>query len=208
MALLDAKTSTTLDTFIYKQLLHGAGLDKGLKGMAGMVFTDVLSEAIAKASPSLMPHSAQAAANGPNASPAEAPAQGVTSGFGARLDPITHQPSNHPGVDVHAPEGAPIAAVWDGTVVSAGVRGGYGNAVELDHGHGVHTLYAHASALHVKPGDTVHAGDVLGDVGSSGRSTGPHLHLELRVDGKPVDPTSALKAYRDRADKDSQRNNT
>jgi murein DD-endopeptidase MepM/ murein hydrolase activator NlpD len=124
----------------------------------------------------------------------------VTSGFGERKDPFTGGAEHHDGVDVQEPMGAPIAAVWDGTVVSAGERGGYGNAVEVDHGNGVHTLYAHASALDVKPGDTIHAGDKLGEVGSSGRSTGPHLHLELRIDGRPSDPSSALKAYQKRAE--------
>jgi murein DD-endopeptidase MepM/ murein hydrolase activator NlpD len=183
MSMLDPKAQATLDTFVYKQLLHSAGLDKGMTGMAGMVFTDVLADAIAKSAAPLV-------RNDP----------GVTSGFGERLDPITHQPSQHPGVDVQAAQGEPITAAWGGTVVSAGERGGYGNAVEVDHGHGVHTLYAHASSLSVQPGDTVKAGDLLGEVGSSGRSTGPHLHLELRVDGHPVDPSSALKAYRDRAE--------
>jgi murein DD-endopeptidase MepM/ murein hydrolase activator NlpD len=209
MSMLDAKTKTTLDTFVYKQLLHSAGLDKNMSGMAGMMFTDVLAETIAKNGPSLMPQQASpddklatAAANTPSQmDPLALPATpGITSNFGSRIDPLTHKPSIHPGVDVKASQGEPIVAAWDGKVISAGDRGGYGNAVELDHGNGVHTLYAHASALHVKAGDTVHAGDTIADVGSSGRSTGPHLHLELRIDGKPVDPSNALKAYRNRAD--------
>jgi murein DD-endopeptidase MepM/ murein hydrolase activator NlpD len=185
MSMLDPKAQATLDTFVYKQLLHSAGLDKGMSGMAGMVFTDVLADAIAKSAAPLVRSD---------------PGPGVTSGFGERLDPITRKPSQHPGVDVQAAQGAPITAAWDGTVVSAGERGGYGNAVEVDHGHGVHTLYAHASSLSVQAGDVVKAGGLLGEVGSSGRSTGPHLHLELRVDGHPVDPASALKAYRDRVE--------
>ncbi len=190
MSLLDPKTQATLDTFVFKQLLQSAGLDKGMSGMAGMVFTDVLSEAIAKGS-ALMPGAAGAAG---------ANAEGVTSGFGVRADPFTGQPTQHDGVDVQAAYGDPIVAAYDGTVISAGERGGYGNAIEVDHGNGVHTLYAHASRVDVQPGTAVRAGDKLGEVGSSGRSTGPHLHLELRVGGRPSDPTSALKAYRERAE--------
>ncbi|MBK7858987.1 MAG: M23 family metallopeptidase [Archangiaceae bacterium] len=193
----DAKTRGSLETFIYKQLLQSAGLDKGLQGMAGMVFTDVLSEAIAKSSPALLP---PLPGEAPAAHPGSAP--GVTSGFGARKDPFTGELAQHEGVDVAAEAGTPISAAWDGKVVSAGERGGYGNAVEVDHGNGVHTLYAHASELEVKPGDVVKAGDKLGEVGSTGRSTGPHLHLELRVNGKAADPTAALKAYRNRAEGD------
>jgi murein DD-endopeptidase MepM/ murein hydrolase activator NlpD len=188
MALLDNKTQTSLDAFVYKQLLQSAGLDKGLSGMAGMVFTDVLSEAIAKSSAPLMP-----------IENAATPA-GISSGFGVRKDPFTGEAEHHDGVDLPLPIGEPIHATWDGTVVSAGERGGYGNAIEVDHGNGVHTLYGHASRVDVKPGDHVQAGEKLGEVGTSGRSTGPHLHLELRVGGHPADPASALKAYRDRDD--------
>ena len=127
---------------------------------------------------------------------------GVTSGFGVRKDPFTGELAQHDGVDVAAPMGAPIKAVWDGTVVSAGERGGYGNAIEVDHGNGIHTLYGHASRVDVKPGDRISAGAQLGEVGTSGRSTGPHLHLELRVNGRPSDPTAALKAYRNRDEGD------
>jgi murein DD-endopeptidase MepM/ murein hydrolase activator NlpD len=185
MSLLDSKTAASLDAFVFKQLLHSAGLDKGLTGMAGMVFTDVLSEAIA-------------------AGQKQPLTAGVSSGFGVRNDPFTGELRQHDGVDVPAPEGTPIPSAWDGTVVSAGERGGYGNAVEVDHGNGVHTLYAHASTLSVQPGDIVKAGDKLGEVGSTGRSTGPHLHLELRENGRATDPSRALKAYRERAEGDGR----
>lgn len=195
MALLDPKTQASLDAFVFKQLLTSAGLDKGMSGMAGMVFTDILSEAIARGTAPLVPTEPQRPL--PHAGEG---VSGVTSGFGARIDPFTGQQAEHHGVDVKGNLGDPIVAAYGGTVVSAGERGGYGNAVEVDHGNGVHTLYAHASALDVKPGDTVAAGQKLGEVGSSGRSTGPHLHLELRVNGRASDPASALKAYRERAD--------
>ncbi|MBL8957922.1 MAG: M23 family metallopeptidase [Myxococcaceae bacterium] len=194
MSMLDPKGANgqaSLDAFVFKQLLQSAGLDKGMSGMAGMVFTDVLSEAIARSS-HLMPES--------SAAPPPQQTPGVTSGFGVRSDPFTRQPSRHDGVDVAGKLGDPIVAAYGGTVISAGERGGYGNAVEIDHGNGVHTLYAHASALDVKPGDVVQPGQKIGEVGSSGRSTGPHLHLELRINGRASDPSSALKAYRLRAE--------
>ena len=188
MSMLDPKGQASLDAFVFKQLLQSAGLDKGMSGMAGMVFTDVLSEAIAKSS-HLMPEAPPTAAQ-----------PGVTSGFGVRHDPFTGHATPHHGVDVQGQLGDPIVAAWGGTVISAGERGGYGNAIELDHGNGMHTLYAHASALDVKPGDVVQPGQKIGAVGSSGRSTGPHLHLELRISGRATDPSSALKAYRNRAE--------
>jgi len=133
--------------------------------------------------------------------PLELPAAGrVTSGFGVRADPLTGRPSAHPGVDVGAPEGAPIRASARGVVVAAGPRGGYGNAVEIDHGDGLATLYGHASQLLVSPGETVEAGQEIATVGSTGRSTGPHLHFEVRVQGRPVDPGAALKKYGLRAE--------
>jgi murein DD-endopeptidase MepM/ murein hydrolase activator NlpD len=89
-----------------------------------------------------------------------------------------------------------------GVVRSAGPRGGYGNAVEIDHGNGVTTLYGHASELLVQPGQLVHAGEEIARVGSTGRSTGAHLHFEVRVGGRAVDPSKVLKAYASRAEDD------
>ena len=117
-----------------------------------------------------------------------------TSGFGPRVHPITGRHQHHAGVDVAAPSGTPVAAAAAGTVVRAGSAGGYGLLVEVDHGQGVVTRYAHLSATDVAPGQRVAAGAQLGAVGSTGRSTGPHLHLELRVDGEPVDPQGLLVA--------------
>ena len=96
--------------------------------------------------------------------------------------------------------GSPIAAALPGVVVSAGPRGGYGNAVEVDHGNGLHTLYAHASTVRVHPGDQVAAGQTLADVGQTGRSTGPHLHFEARQDGRPINPARVLKIYSTRSE--------
>jgi murein DD-endopeptidase MepM/ murein hydrolase activator NlpD len=126
----------------------------------------------------------------------------VTSGYGLRSDPFTGAPERHAGVDVGAPEGSAIHASMAGVVRSAGPRGGYGNAVEIDHGNGVTTLYGHAAELLVKPGQTVQTGQEIARVGSTGRSTGAHLHFEVRVGGRAVDPSKALKAYASRAEDD------
>ncbi len=124
----------------------------------------------------------------------------VTSGFGPRVHPIDGGTKYHTGLDLRAPEGSPILAAQSGTVKSAGQRGGYGNAVEIDHGNGMTTLYAHASELLVPPGEKVAEGQAIGRSGMSGHTTGPHLHFEVRVNDRPVDPTRALNTYRDRVD--------
>lgn len=124
----------------------------------------------------------------------------VTSAFGPRIHPIEGAPKYHTGVDLRAPEGSPILAAQSGIVKSAGQRGGYGNAVEIDHGDGMSTLYAHASELLVVPGEKVRQGQAIARSGDSGHTTGPHLHFEVRVNDRPVDPTRALNTYRDRVD--------
>lgn len=115
----------------------------------------------------------------------------VTSGFGWRVHPITGAPRPHTGTDFAAAHGTPVGAAADGTVASAGWRGGYGKAVLVDHGTET-TLYAHLSAMTVVGGQQVRRGDPVGRVGSTGQSTGAHLHFEVRVDGVPVDPLSRL----------------
>ncbi|HEY2904192.1 MAG TPA: M23 family metallopeptidase [Polyangia bacterium] len=124
----------------------------------------------------------------------------ITSAFGRRSDPIDGESKYHTGVDLRAAAGSPILAATGGVVKSAGQRGGYGNAVEIDHGNGMTTLYAHASELLVTPGETVQAGQPIARAGMSGRATGPHLHFEVRVNERPVDPARALNRYRDRVD--------
>jgi murein DD-endopeptidase MepM/ murein hydrolase activator NlpD len=114
----------------------------------------------------------------------------ISSGFGMRTHPITGQRRLHAGVDVAASTGTPIVAAAAGVVRTAGPRGGYGNLVVVDHGGGLETRYAHASALAVHPGHQVNAGHLLAWVGSTGLSTGPHLHFEVRVGGTPRDPLS------------------
>jgi murein DD-endopeptidase MepM/ murein hydrolase activator NlpD len=116
----------------------------------------------------------------------------VTSGFGMRHDPLHGELRRHDGVDIAAPVGTPIRAPKDGVVRFAGDRGGYGNVVYLDHGDGTESRYAHCDALAVRAGQVVRSGDVIASVGSTGRSTGPHLHLELRANGAALDPSALV----------------
>jgi murein DD-endopeptidase MepM/ murein hydrolase activator NlpD len=119
-----------------------------------------------------------------------------TSGFGYRVDPFLGRPALHSGLDFRGEYGAPVHATAGGVVVTAGPAGGYGNMVEIDHGNGLSTRYGHLSAILVTEGQTVDAGAVLGRVGSTGRSTGTHLHYEVRIDDEPVDPTRFIRAAR------------
>lgn len=129
--------------------------------------------------------------------PFAAPFQGrleVTSPFGARIDPFLDRPALHTGVDLRQAYGAPVHATAAGTVAFAGSDGGYGNMVEIDHGNGLSTRYAHLSSLSVQRGEKVETGTIVGHVGDTGRATGPHLHYETRIDGAPVNPERFLKA--------------
>ncbi len=117
------------------------------------------------------------------------PARGwVTSDFGHRLDPYTADRVLHGGLDIAAPHGEEVLAPSDGTVVFAGLEGGYGNVLVVDHGYGIKTRYAHLSQILVKSGDKVIRGQKVGAVGNTGRSTGPHLHYEVRVNGVAQNP--------------------
>ncbi|MEO5931152.1 MAG: M23 family metallopeptidase [Candidatus Kapaibacterium sp.] len=128
-----------------------------------------------------------------NQLPMMIPCEGnYTSGFGYRIHPITGREKLHTGTDIAAPTGTPIYVSGNGVVVFAGVKTGYGNVVEVDHGYGYHTLYGHSSKLLVAVGDTVKRGDRIALVGSTGMSTGPHLHYEVIVDGAKVDPSDFL----------------
>ncbi len=116
----------------------------------------------------------------------------ITSGFGMRFHPILGYSRMHTGVDMHAAYGEPIKAAASGRIIFAGVRGGYGNCIIIDHGGGMTTLYGHQSGFNVSYDDHVNAGDIIGYVGSSGLATGPHLHFEVRIWGQPVDPAPYL----------------
>jgi murein DD-endopeptidase MepM/ murein hydrolase activator NlpD len=118
----------------------------------------------------------------------------VTSTFGYRTDPFLGKPALHTGIDFRGEYGEPVHATAAGRVIAAGPAGGYGNMVEIDHGAGLTTRYGHLSRIFVEDGQWVKAGSELGAIGSTGRSTGPHLHYEVRVDGAPVDPSRYIKA--------------
>jgi murein DD-endopeptidase MepM/ murein hydrolase activator NlpD len=117
-----------------------------------------------------------------------------TSGFGVRTDPFLGRPAMHTGLDFRAATGDPVRATANGKVASSGWAGGYGRMVEIDHGNGLSTRYGHLSQIDVKVGDQIKIGQVIGEVGSTGRSTGPHLHYETRIDGEAVDPQKFLRA--------------
>ncbi|MBO8129283.1 MAG: M23 family metallopeptidase [Peptococcaceae bacterium] len=112
----------------------------------------------------------------------------VTSGFGSRVDPVEGIDGFHYGLDVGCAMGTPVVAAADGEVVFAGKAGNYGNLVKIDHGNGYETRYAHLWRIKVRYGQKVKAGKVIGYVGSTGKSTGPHLHFEIRLGGRPVNP--------------------
>jgi murein DD-endopeptidase MepM/ murein hydrolase activator NlpD len=117
-----------------------------------------------------------------------------TSPFGVRMDPIAHEAAMHTGIDFRGEIGEPIHATAGGTVTIAGWTGGYGKLVEIDHGNGLATRYGHLSEINVETGQTVRAGAVVGKLGSTGRSTGPHLHYETRLNGEAVNPQKFLDA--------------
>ena len=116
----------------------------------------------------------------------------TSSGFGWRDDPIRHDERFHTGTDFKADPGTPVVAAGDGIVTYTGRLGGYGNVIFIDHGGGVVTRYAHLSKIAAAKGDVVGAGTKIGEVGSTGRTTGPHLHFEIRLEGRAVDPVMAM----------------
>ncbi len=117
-----------------------------------------------------------------------------TSPYGARLDPFIGRMAFHPGIDFREAAGTPVRATADGKIEEAAYNGGYGNMVDIDHSNGVVTRYGHMSSLAVSEGQSVRAGDVIGYVGSTGRSTGPHLHYEVRINDEPIDPIRFIRA--------------
>lgn len=118
----------------------------------------------------------------------------LSSGYGPRMDPFLNRLAMHSGLDFKAPYGARVFAAAPGTVILAGWKGGYGKMVEIRHANGFVTRYAHLSRFQVKEGDHVVAGDLVGNIGSTGRSTGPHLHYEIRRNDRPTDPSAFLRA--------------
>jgi len=176
------------------KLVEGT-FEKGAGGVpAGAGDPNIAGEFLFDKSTKLTGVASSAAVDATNVAPE------VSSGFGVRHDPINGTQRFHTGIDVAAQEGSPILAAAPGIVQRVGRRGGYGNAVEINNGSGISTLYGHASALAVKEGDRVKAGDPVAYVGHTGRATGSHLHFEVRKDGKPIDPQSTLNRWEERAD--------
>ena len=117
----------------------------------------------------------------------------LTSSYGERWHPVIGGRRQHAGIDLASPTGTPIYAAADAVVGQAGVQGGYGNLVELHHGAGIATRYGHLSSIRVNPGERVRRGKLIGLMGSTGRSTGSHLHYEVRIDGRAVNPLPFLQ---------------
>lgn len=138
-----------------------------------------------------------AAITGPLANtPSLWPAGGaITSGFGWRNPPIEDGSELHQGIDIAVEIGTPVVATADGEVVKSGVAGGYGNLVQINHGNGIETLYGHNSQLAVSVGQKVKKGQVISYVGSTGVSTGPHVHYEVRVNGNAINPMKYMVRY-------------
>ncbi len=129
-----------------------------------------------------------------NSAPNLWPVEGqVTASFGERIDPFNGEGASHSGVDIGSSYGHAVVAPADGVITFADFQGGYGKAVMMDHGHGISTRYGHLSGFAVTPGQHVHRGDTIGYVGTSGRSTGPHLHYEVRINDTPVNPYKYLR---------------
>ena len=129
-----------------------------------------------------------------NAAPNLWPVEGqVTGSFGERIDPFNGEGAFHSGVDIGSSYGKQIIAPADGVVIFTDVMGGYGKAITISHGNGISTRYGHLSGFAVTAGQRVHRGDVIGYVGESGRSTGPHLHYEVRINDTPVNPYKYLR---------------
>ena len=118
----------------------------------------------------------------------------LSSRYGVRPDPVDGGQRFHAGIDIPGAAGSPVLASAGGTVTFAGYAGGYGRMIEIDHGGGMRTRYAHLDQLLVRPGSQVGQGAIVGRIGSTGRSTGPHLHFEVRRQGRPVDPVALLSA--------------
>jgi murein DD-endopeptidase MepM/ murein hydrolase activator NlpD len=128
-----------------------------------------------------------------NSIPSAYPVYGtITSPFGMRKSPFGYGSEFHPGIDISVPVGTPVKAAGKGVVTYAGWLTGYGNAVIIDHGYGIESVYGHNSEILVKVGQSVKRGDIIAKSGNTGRSTGPHVHFEVRVNGNPIDPMKYL----------------
>jgi murein DD-endopeptidase MepM/ murein hydrolase activator NlpD len=169
--LMAASLTSSEDTFgILREVLGK------LESRLRLVRTDVeRRQALAAATPSILPTIGW-----------------LSAGFGNRADPFTGDPAYHPGLDISADKGQPVRATAGGVVESAEWSGNYGNFLVIDHGFGIKTRYGHLSGFAVRAGATVQRGDLVGYVGATGRATGPHVHFEIMVNGRLIDPLSLL----------------
>ncbi|HEV2327152.1 MAG TPA: M23 family metallopeptidase [Terracidiphilus sp.] len=183
-----ASTSLALSNNVNPQTVSGsinqlaALRDDALSGRISLALQDGLSPSYSGSWTTL--------ADAPSLWPVEGR---VTSSFGERQDPIDGEGAFHPGIDIAAPTGTPVHATAAGVVTGADLGRGYGRTVELNDGHDIMTVFAHLSALAVVPGQHVSRGQIIGYVGDTGHSTGPHVHYEVRVDGVPVNPYKYLR---------------
>jgi murein DD-endopeptidase MepM/ murein hydrolase activator NlpD len=175
---LAAQTNTTVDSG-YHASLYAFNLLK----------TASFTPATNANKQSLVPMVAMAGSNLPSIWPVHGR---VTAGFGERMDPLNGEGAFHAGIDIAAPTGTEIVSSGDGIVLSAGPDAGYGNSVLIDHGYGIQTRYGHLSKVSVVVGEDVKRGEVIGQVGMTGRATGPHLHYEVHVQDTPVNPAKYL----------------
>ncbi len=210
-----------LEALVLKQMLKASGAFKASDSAGSSLhvdlFVETLAEAVSQSGGMGLAKSLEASLRaGPQAAAPAVPVAldahrpaltglvaadaRLSSAYGTRVDPLDGDVRKHAGVDIAAAEGSPILAAEGGVVRRAGPRDGYGSAIEIDHGNGVTTLYAHASQLLVNEGDRVEKGQPVAKVGHSGRATGDHLHFEVRVGNRPVNPTRAFKIYGGRAD--------
>lgn len=168
--------------------------DVRMKGISDAAFVAAYADATAREAQ--LDGLTAALSHVPLAMPVRANEFTFSSGYGPRVDPFTGRVAMHTGVDLAGPWGASVYATADGVVIWAGLRGGYGNMVEIDHGCGFHTRYGHLSAISVRVGERVQTGTFLGRVGSTGRSTGPHLHYEVWLADSVRDPNKYLELGR------------
>lgn len=178
--------SDLFDAEIATRLSEGQGL-----GLAAQITARITGQPLhGQAQPrGLRPEHGVSPLSAGDVSGARLPVVGrFTSRFGQRADPFDGSRRNHQGVDIAAARGAPVSPVMSGVVTMAGPRNGYGNVVVVDHGNGLTTLYAHCDSLDVAAGQAVSPGDIIARVGDTGRATGPHLHFEVRSEGRAVDP--------------------
>ena len=188
-ALVADSTSSFTDDSYYKSLDTFNNLrNSALNGAA----TQAIDGTTAIGSFSGLGTASDLSVDAPNLWPVIGP---ITSSFGQRVDPVLHNGEGefHSGLDISAPVGTPVRATADGVVKDAAVESGYGREVILDHGHGLETCYAHMSGFAVMAGQTVVRGQVIGYVGMSGRTTGAHLHYEVRIHNTPVNPHKYLR---------------